>query len=230
MLSRIHHLAVKEIRHVLNSYLGYVFAIVFIVALPYPMFWFNSKTNIFLNLQTDLRVFFNFLPMMFMVFIPALSMRSWSEERRSGTIETLLCYPLKAHELVIGKFAGNLLVIWGSLLMTFTIPLLVSQLGDLDWGPVLCGYLGALFLSAACLAICQFLGAFTQHQILAFVLSFAVLCFFMLFQYSYNNLQYRFQNFSRGILDTRDLVHYCLLVVGFLYLNARTIASTWWRS
>lgn len=222
-------IAKKEIAHLLNSPLGYVFAIVFTVALSYPIFWADGKTNIFLNGQADLRVLFHLLPLVLMVFVPALAMRCWAEERHLNTLELLMSYPIRTGQWVVGKFLGNLIVLWACLALTGMLPILVSRLGDLDWGPVIGGYLGAMFLGAACLAIAQCVGSLSRHQILAFVLSFVILAFFMLFHLSTYNLQYRFLNVARGVVDSRDLVYYTSIVVVFLALNIRLIDSKFWR-
>ena len=223
-------IAQKELLHMLNSVLGYVFALVFTVALPYPIFWAESKTNIFLNGQADLRVFFHLLPLVLLVFVPALAMRTWAEERHLSTIELLMSYPVRTSQWVVGKFLGNLAILWTCLGLTIVLPILVSTLGDLDWGPVVGGYLGAMFLGAACLSIAQCIGALSRHQILAFVLSFIILAFFMLFHLSTYNLQYRFLNVARGVIDSRDLLYYLSIVFVFLFLNVRLIDSKFWRN
>lgn len=222
-------IAHKEMQHNLNSLLGYVLACVFLMVLGYPVFWADSPTNIFLNGQADLRPFFNILPLVLLVFVPAVAMRAWAEERRQNTLEVLLACPITETALVLGKFLGNLLLIWISLALTLVIPILVDHIGDLDWGPVWGAYLGSLFLSATYLACTQWIGTFTQHQILAFVFSFCGLGFFTLFHQSTFNLHHRFQNLARGVVDTTDLIFFISLTIFFLLLNVLTLRSQFWR-
>ncbi|MCB1044438.1 MAG: ABC transporter permease subunit [Acidobacteria bacterium] len=223
-------IAHKEMQHGMNTLMLYVFAIAMLVSVSYTVFWSFAPTNVFLNKSADVRPMMSLFPYIFMVFVPAIAMRCWSEERRLGTLELLLSYPFSARHLVLGKFIGQLIPIWLTLTCTLIVPLLIDQIGDPDWGPVWGGYAGALFLSAACLAISMCIGSLTQHQIAAFIASFACLAFLCLFFVSEGNLQWRFSSIARGLIDTRDLVYFAVITCGFLALNIRIIDSQFWRS
>ncbi len=223
-------IARKEMAHGMNTGLIYVFAIALMVAVSYPIFWSFGPLNVFLNKTADLRSFMSIMPYFTMVFVPAFAMRAWSEERRLGTLELMLTYPIPARALVLGKFLGSLIPIWLVILGTLVVPILIDQIGDLDWGPVIGGYVGAGLLSAACLAVALCVGSLTQHQITAFISSLVVLAFLTLFLISEANLQWRFASIARGLLDTRDLTYFCCLIIGFLALNERIIVSQRWRS
>ncbi len=216
-------IAKKEIGHALNSQLAYILSLVFVVSLPVPIFWSSSKANLFLSGHLDLGVFFSTMPLFLMVFIPALAMRTWSGEHQTGAMEMLLTMPIRESELVLGKFLGNYVLICGCILATFMTPLLANRMGDLDWGPVFAGYCGALLVSACCLAMAMFAGAFTQNQATAFVLGFLLLAFLMFIDVPRINPYVRFSNIARGVFDSRDLVWSLLTTALFLFLNVLQI-------
>ncbi len=217
-------IAKKEIDHGLNSQVAYLLVLIFVISLPVPLFWTDTRSNLFLGGQADLRVFFRMLPLFLMVFVPALAMRTWAEERHAGTIETLLTFPIRERDLVLGKFLGNYLLLCACLLATITIPILVAQMGELDWGPVIGGYCGALLLAACCLAVSMLTGALTRNQVTAFVSSFLVLALAMFTNFSELNPHARFLSIARGVIDSRDLVFYLLSTWFFLYLNVKLLS------
>ena len=221
-------IARKEWQHQLNGLLGYLFCALFVGATAYPVFFSQSYGNVFLSGVADLRAFFGAFPFTFSVFIPALAMRSWAEERRLGTVELLLSYGLPEGQLVLGKFLGQYGLIVLSLALTLPVPILVGQLAPLDWGQVLCGYLGALFFAAASLSLCQFLGTFSQHQILAFLLCSLAMTVLLMVESTLLNFAWHFQNVARGVLDSRDLVFYALFCLVFLFASRQTLITRFW--
>jgi ABC-2 type transport system permease protein len=124
--------------------------------------------------QADLRGLFEAVPLLMLLLVPALTMRLWAEEAKQGTIEVLLTLPAKDHELVSGKFLASWALLGVGLALTLPLPFTVAGLGRLDWGPVWGGYVGALLLGAAYLAVGQFVSALTENQILAFILALLV--------------------------------------------------------
>ena len=104
-------IARRELAHHLNSGLAPILLLVFVIAMPIPIYWANTPTNLFINGHVDLRAFFAMFPLYLMVLVPCLAMRTWSEERAQGTLETLLTMPLGETELVLGKFLGNYLLL-----------------------------------------------------------------------------------------------------------------------
>jgi len=184
--------------------------------------------------QIQMREYFFFLPWVFLIFIPAVTMRLWAEEKKMGTVEVLLTLPVKEYELVLGKFLAGFLFVFVSVFFSFSLPLTLSFLGKLDWGPVIGGYLGTCLLGAAYLSIGLFLSNFTKNQIVAFILT--ILLSFTLFIlgedvilvnlpdfwvpfFSFLGLGKHFVSIQRGIIDSRDIVYYLSVTGFFLFLN-----------
>ena len=216
-------IALKEIRHGLNSQFAYLLFLVFVTVPPVPLFWGKTHHNIFLSRQADLQAFFGLLPLIMIIFIPALVMRAWAEERRSGTLELMMALPLTDPQLVSGKFIGYLILCVGCLVGTGSLPLLVAAMGPLDWGPVISGYCGGIFLCATCLAICFCVGSFTRNHVSAFILGFITLAALMFVPIPAVNLHARFVNIARGVLDSRDLCFYLIITILCLFLNVQSI-------
>jgi len=192
--------------------------------------WFFFST-FFLFDQAEMRSFFALLPVIFSFIVPAVTMRLFSEERNTGSYELLLTLPLSVRDVVLGKFLSALAFVAIMLAPTMSYAVFVSFFGDLDWGPVLGGYLGALLLGAAFASIGLLASSLTRNQIVAFIIGMAV-CFVltlldkMLFflpesflgVLQFLGADYHFQNIARGILDSRDLLYF--LSVCFLALYA----------
>lgn len=192
--------------------------------------WFFFTTFFLLD-QANLRNFFSMLPVIFAFVVPAVTMRLFSEELNVGSYETLLTLPVRYGEVVVGKFLAAVAFIGAMLVPTLAYPLTVSLLGQLDWGPVVGGYIGALMLAAAYAAIGLFASSLTRNQIVAFIIAMAI-CFTltlmerMLFflpesllgVMSYIGTNPHFQNISKGVIDTRDIVYF--LSVSFIGLYA----------
>jgi len=165
------------------------------------------------------------------LLVPALTMRLWAEERKLGTEEVLITLPAQDYELVLGKFLASWALLGVGLALTLALPVTVAFLGDLDWGPVIGGYIGALLLGAAYLAVGQFVSTTTENQILAFILALVVCLglygiglegFAGLFPDRTSAVLRslgtgsRFESVARGVIDLRDLVYYASLTAFFL--------------
>lgn len=231
----------KELRSYFASPLGYVF-ILFYLLVSNGFFFFIQ--DFFRAGQATMRGYFMMLPWIFLFFVPAVTMRLWAEERKSGTLEVLLTMPLREAEVVLGKFLAALAFLVITLAFTVTVPLSIGLLGRPDWGVILGSYAGALFLGAAYLAIGLWISSLTESQVVAFIVSvaaifvllvagvaphwlgslgwFAALC-------EYLSLLSHFQNILRGVLDSRDVVYYVAVVWFFLYLNVKNIEARKWR-
>jgi len=218
----------KEWQHQWNSGLGPLFLVLFLIAASYPVFLGQGAGNVFLSGMVDLRHFFGSLPIFLALFVPALSMRCWAEERRLGTVELLVSGGVTSHALVLGKFLGQFALLALGLALTGVVPLLLSQLAALEPGHLLGGYLGALLLTAASLAVCQWVGAFTQHQILSLLFSLAIFTLLLLVQHATWNFHWRFQSIARGVLDVRDFLFYLAITLFFLYLGHLNVKSSFW--
>mgnify|MGYP000032391069 CR=1 FL=1 len=229
----------KELMAYFNSPIAYIFIAVFLIVGNW--LFFNS---FFLMGQASMRSFFSLLPWMFLFLAPALTMRLWAEEKKSGTIEFLLTLPVTDWQVVLSKFLGALVFTLIILLLSFSLPITVATLGRLDWGPVIGGYLGALALGGAYLAVGLFISGLTKNQIVAFVLAL-VACFigFIIgadfvvasapaaFQplMKFFGLSSHFYNISKGVIDTRDVIYYGLFIFLFLWLNVRFIENRGWK-
>ncbi|MCF6149220.1 MAG: ABC transporter permease subunit [Candidatus Kuenenia sp.] len=230
----------KEFAAYFISPIAYIFIIVFLV-ISCGLF----MTNFFLMGLTEMRAYFNMLPWVLIVFIPAVTMRLWSEERKSGTIALLQSLPVSSVQLVLGKFLASLAFYLTALAGTFPIPIMLSVIGTPDYGPILGGYFGSVFLGAFYLAIGIFISAFFKDQIVSFILSM-VICFifFMLgtdfvatfvdgwipqfgsFLSSTIGLASHFSAIERGVIDSKDILYFLSFTVAFLFLNTYTLESS----
>lgn len=211
-------IAKKEIVHGLNGRFAYLLVGLFASAFALSAFWSPGAANVLILGQADLRPLLSTIPLYLMVLIPALTMRCWSQERATGTHELLVTWPLADHHLVLGKFLGSYALVCAALLATLPLAFLVDQLGDLDWGPVLGAYCGASLLAACCLAICQFLGSFTRDPMTAFLVGLSTLAVGMFLPWDSLNLNHRYANIARGVLEVSDLLFYLILSALFLQL------------
>lgn len=233
-MSRIHAIARREFAAYFNSPIAYVFLFAFAGA---SVFTFFNIHGFFARGTADLRGLFEAIPALTLFLVPALTMRLWAEEEKLGTIEMLMTLPARDEELVAAKFLASWALFAVALLLTLPLAFTASSLGDLDWGPVAGGYLGALLLGAAYLSAGQFVSSVTENQILAFILALTV-CMILygigtdpitaLFSDRTASLLRdlgtgsRFHSIGRGVIDLRDLVYYLSLTTAFL---AATVAS-----
>jgi ABC-2 type transport system permease protein len=238
-LNTIYILFKKELMSYFNSPIAYIFIGVFLVVGNW--LFFNS---FFLAGQANLRSYFSLLPWIFLFLSPSITMRLWAEEKKSGTIEFLLTLPVTDWQVVLAKFFGGLAFLFIALLLSATLPISVAGLGNLDWGPVIGGYLGALFLGGAYLALGLFISSLTKNQIIAFVLGL-VACFaafivgadfvlagspsFAVPVMKFLGLGSHFYNISKGVIDTKDVIYYGSFIFIFLWLNAKIIEGRAWK-
>jgi len=188
--------------------------------------------------QADLNPFFTFIPWVFLLLVPAITMRLWAEERRLGTIELLLTLPLTQFQAVLGKFLAAWAFCAIALLLTFPFVITVNILGSPDNGVIASGYVGSLLVAGAFLAVGSAMSALTRNQVIAFVLAVAVCFVFAVASYpvvtdflSRNTpvladiarrvaVIDRFQDFTRGVVSVRDLIFFATFIGFWLYLNA----------
>jgi ABC-2 type transport system permease protein len=238
-LRSIYVLFKKELMSYFNSPIAYIYLAVFLVLGN----WLFVKP-FFLNGELSMRAYFTLLPWILLFMAPAITMRSWSEEKKSGTIEFLLTLPLSSWQLVLAKFAGALSFLLIGLLLSLTLPFSLNRLGDLDLGPVIGGYLGALCLGSAYLAIGLLASVMTKNQIIALITSLAI-CFvlFIIGQqfilvtvpvvmakfFSFISLGARFDNITRGLVDSRDLIYYLSFSYFCLWLNVKLLEARKWQ-
>ncbi len=239
-MAEILRVARKELDSFFASPAAFLFLGAFLAVTLFAFFW--AETFFARNIA-DARPLFEWMPALLIFLVAALTMRAWSEERRSGTLETLLTSPVAPSRLVLGKFLAGLGLVGIALLLTLPLPVTIAFIGPLDWGPVIGGFVAALFLAAAYVAIGLCMSARTDNPIVALILT-AVVCgfFFLLGSPLLTNLfghraggvlallgsGSRFDSITRGVLDLRDLYYYLSIVGVFLSLNVFTLERLRW--
>jgi ABC-2 type transport system permease protein len=221
----------RDLRAYFSSPIGYVVIVVFLIASALLFF-----STFFLSQQADMRRFFDILPISLGLFIPAISMGAIAEEKRRGTFETLITMPVRLADVVIGKY---LTVITFTLLMILPTVLYgaaISAIGNLDWGAVIGGYIGVLFLAAFYGAIGIFASSLTENQIVALIIA-VIICvglgllesFLGLFPsetadtFMYLSTGFHFDRFAKGVLDTRSMIYFLSGAALFLLLAHRVL-------
>lgn len=216
--------------------LAYVFIVIFLVMAGMLTFFVG---NFFDRGQADLQPFFMFHPWLYLMLIPALSMRLWAEERRSGTIELFLTLPIRMTEAVIGKFLAAWCFAGIALMLTFPFWLTVNFLGHPDNGVILASYIGSFLLSGALLAIGACVSALTKNQVIAFVVTAALAFIFtaagspavlgalqgwapqwLIDGFTQISFVSRFTAITRGVIDVRDVFYFASVMIAFLFANA----------
>lgn len=227
---RIRAVAARELASSAASPTAWVFLIIFLVLAGFCAF---VAGNVFASGQADISPFFDWLPYLFLLIVPALAMPMWAEERRIGVFELTLSFPASIAELVVGKFAAGFLLLATALLLTFSIPLTAWVLGSPDTGAILCGYAGALLLGSVYLAMSSFCSALSRSQTASFLLS-VFLCGIFLFMGLPSLLEMasgwmpdrlsaliascaflpNFQGYQKGLIDSAEVI-YALTLTGF---------------
>ncbi len=239
-MSHILRIARKEFAGFFSSPIAFIFLGAFLAVTLFVFFWVEK---FFSRNIADVRPLFEWMPLLLIFLSAAITMRMWSEERRAGTLEFLLTTPAKNYQLVLGKFLACLGLVVVALLLTIPLPLTVSVLGPLDWGPVFGGYLATLFLAAAYVAIGLFISARSVNQIVSLILTVGVCgIFYLLGSDALTSLfgnrtseflkllgsGSRFDSITRGVIDLRDLYYYLSLVGVFLTLNVYILEWLRW--
>ena len=228
----------REIQSFFTSPIAYLVIGLFLVLNGLFLWVFNGPYNIFEYGFADLSNFFQLVPWVFLFLIPAITMKSFSEERKLGTLELLFIKPLSLSQTVLGKFFGTLVLGIIALLPTFIYVYAINELGttvgNLDMGPVIGSYMGTLFLMCCYTAIGIFASTLSENQIVAFIIG-VVLCFLLF--YGFEGLaslfesgqaaltvqgfgmKHHFDSISLGMLDTRDLLYFISLSAFFLFLT-----------
>ena len=241
-MTQIKAITRKELQGYFSSPLPLLFMGAFLAV---ELFNFFTLKTFFARGIADVRPLFENLPLLLIALLAALTMRSWSEEQRSGTLEILLTLPIDLVKLVIGKFLAVFVMILLALALTLPLPITVSLLGSLDWGPVVGGYLAAILMAGAYAAIGLFVSSRTDNQIVALIATIALGGLFFLVgtsgvtNFAGGNLSQvlwslgtgsRFESIQRGVIDLRDLVYYLSLIGIFLTLNVLSLDSLRWSA
>ena len=237
LINQIHR---KELILFFASPVGYLFLGAFLAATLFVFFWAEA---FFARNIADVRPMFEWLPILLIFLSAALTMRMWSEERRSGTLEFVATVPVSTWEFVLGKFLACWVLLLIALVLTLPLPISVAMVASLDWGPVLAGYLAAMLLGGAYLSVGLFVSARTDSQIVALLLTSLICGFFYLlgsplltnlFSSGAQSLLLalgsgaRFEAITRGVVDLRDLYFYISVALAFLALNVYALERERW--
>lgn len=245
MLKKIFSVYKKEIGSFFNSSIAYVFLILFITV-PFFVF-FTFFGGVFEENVASMRRYFEMIPFVFIIFIPGLTMGSWAKENNEGTLELLFTLPVSEGQVLVGKFLSAVSLVAIALSATLIVPIMTHiTLGEFDWGQVFTQYMGALLLACTYIAISFFFSSLTMELINAFLISAVVLFLLAVVGFLPGIVQFpewlgwlksffiwictktHFDNFSKGVIDSKDIIYYLSLTVIFFYLNLRSLESRKW--
>ena len=232
-MNKIWIIAKKELNSFFDSLTAYIMLVAFLGFSGFFTWLFGA--DIFLRNQADLQVFFGIAYWTLFFFIPAITMRMFAEENKTGTLELLLTKPVSDWQVVTGKFTACMMLIIIALLFTLPYYLTIWKLGPVDHGSIFTGYIGLILLSAAYISIGLFTSAITNNQIVAFLLAlFIGLFFHIIFDVlsgnftgaagtvlSYLSTSSHYDSISRGVLDSKDIIYFLSII--FLRLTASEI-------
>ena len=229
----------RELGSYFATPLAYVFIVIFLMLTGAFTFYLGRFYEM---RQADLSAFFNFHPWLYLFLIPAISMRLWAEERKTGTLELLLTLPVSLKQAVAGKFLAAWVFSGIALLLTFPVWLTVNYLGQPDNGVILAGYIGSWLMAGAFLAIGSCMSAMTRNQVIAFILTVVVCFLFVLSGFPLVLDAFRgwapqwlvdgiaslsflthFEAISKGVIDIRDLLYFLIMILAWLLATAITI-------
>ena len=238
-MNGIKTVAKRELFAYFNSPVAYVFIVIFLLLTGFFTFMmgrFFERGEASLNMS-----FFLWHPWLYLFLVPAVGMRLWSEEKRSGTMELLLTMPVTAWQAIVGKFLASWLVLAAALVLTFPLVLTVNYLGNPDMGVILSGYLGSLLLAGAYLAVTCCTSAGTRNQVISFILSVVICLFFVLAGYppvtdlvgritpdarwlvdviASFSVMTHFEDFQRGVIDLRSVAFFISMMGFFLFTTS----------
>jgi len=227
----------REIRTYFNSPVAYIVVTVFTILTGYLFF-----TQLFVEKQAELRGFFGIMPLLFMFLAPAITMRLLADEKSSGTIELLITLPVKDWQVVVGKFLAAMALLCTALALTLVFAITVRSLGPLDRGPAIGGYIGLVLMGGAYVSIGVMTSSFSRNSIVSFIvafaISFALYLIGRLTQFvppslqaltSFLSIDSHFENISRGVIDSRDVIYYLSVIATCLLLATTSLESRRWK-
>ncbi|MBF0245143.1 MAG: ABC transporter permease [Planctomycetes bacterium] len=240
-MNQIRNIIRRELTGYFTSPVAYIFLIIFLMMAG----WFTfSLGGFFMARQADLRSFFYWHPWLYLIFLPAIAMRLWSEERKSGTIQLLFTLPITVPQAVIGKFLAAWIFHALALFLTFPMVLTVMYLGDPDKGVILCSYIGSFLMAGSYLAIGSLTSSLTKNQVVSFILAIVTCLVILLagfnlvtdylaawfpvwvvdFIASFGFWSH-FESIQRGVIDLADLVYFASVIGLALVLNITALQS-----
>ena len=228
----------KEIKSYFNSPAAYIVLVIFLLLSG----WFFASP-LFINNQANLRTLFGIIPLFYLFFVPAITMGLLSREKNTGTMELLATLPIKDSQIIMGKFWASVILIGVGLLLTLVHFITIVLLGtNVDFGAILCGYIGLLFLGAVYSSIGIFASSITSNQVVSLIISFFIIFFFFLIKFflffipdfmvgifQFLSIDYHFSNIARGVIDTRNIIYFVSLIVLFLKLAQTSLENRNWK-
>jgi ABC-2 type transport system permease protein len=238
MFANINIIFKKELKSYFNSPMAYIFLVVFAIVTGY----FFTNTFFLFN-QSNMRALFNIVPLVYLFFIPAITMSLIAREKNIGTMEVISTLPIKDVEFVVGKFLSALSLIALGLVFTLIHFFTLVNVGtNVDYGAVFTGYLGLLMLGSVYASVGTFASSVTDNQVIAFIISvFIVLIFFLMDKMlyfmpvsisgliQYISVDYHLSNISRGVIDSRNIIYFASLVGFFLFTTVRVLEIRKWK-
>jgi len=238
MFTNINIIFKKELKSYFNSPMAYIFLVVFAIVTGY----FFTNTFFLFN-QSNMRALFNIVPLVYLFFIPAITMSLIAREKNIGTMEVISTLPIKDVEFVVGKFLSALSLIALGLAFTLIHFFTLVNVGtNIDYGAVFTGYLGLLMLGSVYASVGTFASSVTDNQVIAFIISvFMVLIFFLMDKMlyfmpvsisgliQYISVDYHLSNISRGVIDSRNIIYFASLIGFFLFTTVRVLEIRKWR-
>lgn len=234
-------IAKRELNAYFTSPVAYVFIVIFLLLCGFFTFMVG---RFFQRNEASLVAFFVWHPWLYLFLVPAVGMRLWSEERRLHTIELLLTMPVTTWQAILGKFIASWVFLAIGLFLTFPLVFTVAYLGDPDMGAIFCGYLGSLLMAGAYLSISCMTSALTRNQVISFIISI-VICLFLILagwppvtdllvkwapawlieMIASFSVMPHFETFQRGLIDSRDVIYFILVMVFSLFTTGVIIRS-----
>ena len=226
----------REFQNYFNTAIGYI--ALFIFSLVLNFLFFNIRRFWEVG-QSSADALFSMMRITFVFFIPAITMRLWAEEKKSGTVELLFTLPIRDNEIILGKFLSAVSFLLIGLSTTLFFPLTLEILSEPDWALIIGGYLGAFLLGSSYIALGLYISWLTQDQIVAFLITLTA-CFTLFIMgyqpllqllgplspvFAFLSVSWHFDALSRGLFDTRDILYFLMFISLFLYLNKRSIEN-----
>jgi ABC-2 type transport system permease protein len=226
----------KELKSYFYSPVAYIVIVVFLIITG----WFFTST-LFVAGVISMRNVFDIIPFIFLFFIPAISMRTFSEEKKAGTIELLLTKPITDFEIVLGKFLSTFALAAVTMVPTVIYVISLKMLGSIDFGSIVSAYIGLLLMSGIYIGIGLFASSLTENQVVAFIISFLLI--FVLFMLNkilvfvptpivpileYISTDYHFSSIARGVIDSKDLIYYFSGIYIMLLLTKTSLERRKW--
>ena len=239
-MSRVWAIWKKELRSYFNSPIAYLFIVIVLWYTALTFFIWGKPLNFWIRGEAGMKEYFSAFPLVLGFLVPALCMRLWPEERKTGTIEILMTMPVRAWEVVLGKYFAMTSIVALTLLLSITVPWSVNSLAKdgMDMGPVVGGYVGAFLMGSAYCAVGMFMSAFVREQVVALLAALAV-CLPLAVAGTplidiftpdglsaigrFVGFTVRFESIEKGVLDVRDMFYFASFSVLFVFLNVTVL-------